>query len=580
MTTTPSHTSDPRFTWTNFYMEFSDKLLSYKDNRTPLVEKVREVCSRYGRYYLDNDEYPDGTFGPYRDICPFTVMASFNYRTADYTRGYYGIRYRIANELAEFLGVRTPTPDFSDCREIPLIGDRFAVLFKFARDRSDQDIDYLWRLFADAINLADYGDAKSRESFMTSYNQAMHTGWQVEEFWQVRILTLGLSWIRPWEYSSLHGSYERDVAIRLGLLSDHDTPIDNGKYLDIIDFFKCIFDADTSSVHSFPEYALALYEAINEPEDAFDPIGSLLASLSDMTQKYSIRDIVDEGCFVEESKLEAVIIQLKHKKNLILQGPPGTGKTWLAKKLAYALIEHKDDSRVRSFQFHPNISYEDFIRGYRPTEDGRLMLVDGPFLKIVEDAANDPQNDYVMVIEEINRGNPAQIFGEMLTLLESNKRDPSEALTLAHPKSDDERVHIPSNVYVIGTMNLADRSIALVDFALRRRFAFVDIDPVFDARWRLFVNREYNLSIGFLADIGSWMTALNESISSDRRLGPNFQIGHSVMIPTSSTSHENQIQWFRDVVEFEIGPLLYEYWFNEPEKAEREKRQLLRGLEE
>ena len=192
---------------------------------------------------------------------------------------------------------------------------------------------------------------------------------------------------------------------------------------------------------------------------------------------YTVDDIMADGCFLEESRLRTILNRLKAKKNLILQGPPGTGKTWLAKKLAFALIGQVDDRRVRRFQFHPNLSYEDFIRGYRPNPDGRLTLVDGPFLEVVNAAKLDQSNDYVMVIEEINRGNPAQIFGEMLTLLEADKRDPGEALRLAHSGSNGERVYIPPNVYVIGTMNVADRSIALVDLALRRRFAFVDLEP-------------------------------------------------------------------------------------------------------
>ena len=176
--------------------------------------------------------------------------------------------------------------------------------------------------------------------------------------------------------------------------------------------------------------------------------------------------------------------RLQTKQNLILQGPPGTGKTWLAKKLAYALIGHKDDSKVRPLQFHPNLSYEDFVRGWRPQGDGKLELVDGPFLQMLEDAQPDLDSKHVMVIEEINRGNPAQIFGEMLTLLEADKRNEGEALALAYPRKPGERVHIPPNVYVIGTMNVADRSLALVDLALRRRFAFFDLEPIFGSVWR------------------------------------------------------------------------------------------------
>ena len=301
--------------------------------------------------------------------------------------------------------------------------------------------------------------------------------------------------------------------------------------------------------------------------------------VSRKVREYSLQDIISGGCFLERAKLETILTRLEVKKNLILQGPPGTGKTWLAKKLAFALIGEQSDYRVRRLQFHPNMSYEDFIRGYRPAgNDGALNLVDGAFLKIVNNAKNDPDNDYVMVIEEINRGNPAQIFGEMLTLLEADKRDPSEALALAYPRSSDERVHIPPNVYVIGTMNVADRSIAMVDLALRRRFAFVDLEPVFGDIWRNWVNEQCGIPLDFLTNIEERITSLNEQIAADRTLGPQFRVGHSYVTPPEDTPIDNPHEWFSQVVETEIGPLLDEYWFDDTQKAESAKSELMAGL--
>ena len=187
---------------------------------------------------------------------------------------------------------------------------------------------------------------------------------------------------------------------------------------------------------------------------------------------------------MECNRLEEILEHFQLKKNLILQGPPGTGKTWLARKLAFALIGNKDQDKVQAVQFHPNLSYEDFVRGWRPSGDGKLDLVDGPFMEMINVARNDLDSDYVIVIEEINRGNPAQVFGEMLTLLETDKRKESEALALSYRKTKGERVYIPENVYVIGTMNIADRSLALVDLAFRRRFAFEELEPIFGPPWR------------------------------------------------------------------------------------------------
>ena len=294
---------------------------------------------------------------------------------------------------------------------------------------------------------------------------------------------------------------------------------------------------------------------------------------------YTLQDIIDDGCFLEQSKLETILNRLKAKKNLILQGPPGTGKTWLAKKLAFALIGQKDDRRVRRFQFHPNLSYEDFIRGFRPNVDGSLTLVDGPFLETVISAKSDPSNDYVMVIEEINRGNPAQIFGEMLTLLEADKREPGEALRLAHSSSDSEQfVYIPPNVYVIGTMNVADRSIALVDLALRRRFAFIDLDPTFGDVWRNWVHEQCGIALDFLTTVEERITTLNDRIADDPSLGPQFRIGHSYVTSAPRTPIDDPVEWFTQVVETEIGPLLDEYWFDNAAAAENANSALLADL--
>ncbi len=292
-----------------------------------------------------------------------------------------------------------------------------------------------------------------------------------------------------------------------------------------------------------------------------------------------ITNFVTDGCFLDQAKLEAILRRLRTKQNIILQGPPGTGKTWLAKRLAYALIGQKDDNKVRSFQFHPNMSYEDFVRGWRPQGGGKLELVDGPFPKLCDDARNDLGGKYVIVIEEINRGNPASTFGELLTLLEADKRDESEALALAYPREPCERFYIPPNVYVIGTMNTADRSIAMIDLALRRRFAFFDLEPVFSDVWRDWVHQNCGIPGDFLTDIAQRIASLNDQIADDRNLGRQFRIGHSHVTPPPGTAVDDPASWFREIVETEIAPLLYEYWFDDPSTADDAKDALLANLQ-
>lgn len=296
---------------------------------------------------------------------------------------------------------------------------------------------------------------------------------------------------------------------------------------------------------------------------------------------YVISDILDDGCFLSEKALKSALSRLRGKKNLILQGPPGTGKTWLAKRLGYLLIGTKDREItrkcMRSIQFHPSLSYEDFVRGWRPEGEGRLRLIDGIFLEVVKAAGAERDRPFVMVIEEINRGNPVQIFGEMLTLLEKDKRKEDEAIELAY-SSKSERIYIPDNLYVIGTMNIADRSLALVDFALRRRFAFVSLEPVFNETWMEWCVKQSGMDKKILSQIQERMIKLNNEIADARTLGEQFRIGHSYVTPAPSEQVTDTRTWFTEIVETEIAPLLEEYWFETPDKAASSKNNLLQDL--
>lgn len=288
---------------------------------------------------------------------------------------------------------------------------------------------------------------------------------------------------------------------------------------------------------------------------------------------YLLDDLIEEGCFISKDELESIQTKLKEKKNIILQGPPGTGKTWLAKRLASVIVGYRNSGNIKAIQFHPNTSYEDFIRGYRPSSDGKLELVDGPFLNIANQAKNDPDANYVIVIEEINRGNPAQIFGEMLTLLEASKRNPQEALELTY--GNEKGFYIPDNLYVIGTMNIADRSLAMVDFALRRRFAFFDLKPNFDDEWLEYMKDKSGISEEKLQKWQNCMIELNKKISDDQALGPAFTIGHSYLTTSQSIKDDQADKWFTTIVKTEIMPLLEEYWFRGTEQIKEAKDILL-----
>lgn len=281
---------------------------------------------------------------------------------------------------------------------------------------------------------------------------------------------------------------------------------------------------------------------------------------------FSVADIITDGCFHSKERLQEILDHWRDKRNLVLQGAPGTGKTWLAKRLAQALIGSQAPDAIRSVQFHPNTSYEDFVRGWRPTSGGQLVLTDGVLIQHAERARESADIPHVLIIEEINRGNPAQAFGEMLTLIEGSKRNPSDALMLSYPRSDDEQFYLPDNLYILGTMNIADRSLALVDFALRRRFAFETLDPALTDSWAAHLRKKLGNDTSLVEKIRLRISELNQQISEDPMLGAHFAIGHSYVTPTDSQS--NGTSWYNGVVDTQIAPLLAEYWFDDRAKAD------------
>lgn len=572
-----------RFEWTDFYEAVAEKLLAHADDRTPLIEGIHEIASRVpGLTYLQ-DKFPDGTSGPLRDICPFTTMGTFNRSMTDANRK------TIAGELATLLGVTVPVPPSFE--GIPVLNNQRSWFFAYADKRGAGDIDALWKVFVAASKMVDGDQLDTRDAFIRAYDEATQV-WGVA--WN---LSTGLYWAHPWEFLTLDSQSRHYINKRLGLnvaISGQQGPCDGRAYLKLLDDLRSRFGEDGYPVHSFPDLSLASWmykDLVDEPVPAGD-IGTNAGAEQETEGEvreafqvaapivpYSVEDILKDGCFLERAEIDRLLERLRTKKNLILQGPPGTGKTWLAKRLAFALMGQKDDSKVRAVQFHPNLSYEDFVRGWRPTGEGKLSLADGVFMEAIKAASKDPSSKFVVVIEEINRGNPAQIFGELLTLLEAGKRTPNEALELCYPDADGKRrpVHIPENLYVVGTMNIADRSLALVDLALRRRFAFVGLEPRLGQVWRDWVVKECAVDPGLVADIERRVAELNDQIAADARLGKQFRIGHSYVTPAHRLEAGDSKKWFQQVVETEIGPLLDEYWFDAPDEAQKAIARLTQG---
>ena len=280
--------------------------------------------------------------------------------------------------------------------------------------------------------------------------------------------------------------------------------------------------------------------------------------------------------FIADNELEAALAGLQRRRALLLQGPPGTGKTYLARRLAWLLLGARDESRIELIQFHPGYGYEDFMLGFRPGPKGQFQLVPGVLPLLCQRAAADPSQPYFLLIDELNRGNVARIFGELLLLLEPDKRGPAHALRLPYAPPSAPRFFVPDNLYVIGTLNLADRSLAPLDYALRRRFAFVGLAPQFGPPLRELLKAS-QVPAPLLDLLTQRMSALNEVIAADPELGPDFEIGHSYFCAPPAQPAEASA-WLRLIFEQEIGPLLADYWREQPDKATGQLRRLLEGV--
>lgn len=372
--------------------------------------------------------------------------------------------------------------------------------------------------------------------------------------------------------------YEANPVKQIVAIAEIDTPSD-GQHI----YFKKVeslqYPIDYASFKDAPE--LKSMEFIQNKNgslfkvapDEYEYLIDLIRESNPKEENKQLKPYTQENflneVYMSEEDYTKLRLLLQNKKNIILQGAPGVGKTFSAKRLAYSMMGDIDESRIEFIQFHQNYSYEDFMMGYRPNEDGGFELKKGVFYNFCKRAQSNPDKDYYFIIDEINRGNLSKIFGELLMLIEKDYRDTE--IKLAY---NGEMFCVPSNLYIIGMMNTADRSLAMIDYALRRRFSFYEMTPGFDTEGF----KKYQESIGNdkFDSVVNAIVSLNQDITNDDSLGSGFCIGHSYFC--SSKPKDINDLWLENIVEYDLKPMLREYWFDNDSKYQMAVDKLLDSL--
>ena len=545
-----------QFDWVDFYKEFAFKLVSYKEKRAELIQKVKAIYQMTGISMptLDKDNN-------IMDIDPFTIFGLFNKGLKNENR------IKILTAIAELFELSHDIPTSFD--SIPVLMNQNATYYLFYTDRGDSDIDDLWELFVTALAYSENSTSENKDHFSRYFDKVIN-----RKNNNNAKITMGLYWIASNSFLNIDEP-NKDYIYESGKLPlelVHKLPrihskISASDYFSIVESLKNYLESPQSELKNFNELSFAAWkysEQVKKEKQAKKEVSESSAPRYDLPSEdtkesekvdtsYTREDFLKE-VFVSAEDYDRLATILRLKKNIILEGAPGVGKTFIADRLAYSLMGEKAIDRVKMVQFHQSYSYEDFIMGFRPSASG-FELRKGPFYQFCKQAEGDESNDYFFIIDEINRGNLSKIFGELFMLIEMDKRGRDLQLLYS-----DEQFSIPENLYIIGMMNTADRSLAMLDFALRRRFAFFELKPGFDSDG--FKEYQSHLKNEKFDALINTVKHLNEIIASDESLGEGFCIGHSYFCNLIPNSIDQQV--LSSIVEYELIPLLKEYWFDEP----------------
>ncbi len=546
------------YEWTTFYEIFAKRLLDYKNNRGELIEKINSAYNLMEEATIQNPLIRKDK--EVKDICPFTIFGFFNKGITDENR------ILTIKKLTEVLNIEEEVP--TSFIGIPKKNNISAFFFENEEKRGEEDINNLWEMFEIAIKLSENYTGENKQKFIEVYDKVIT---QNKVSWSI---TTGMYWIKPWSYLTLDSNTRKKLRKKLNIEIKESKICDGTEYIRLVELLKENFKDENYEVHSFPELSHKSWNEKMEIDEVYN-----IDELHELEENKVYDDYTKENLllesFIDTEEYDTIKNLIIRKKNIILKGVAGVGKTYIAKRLAYSLIGKKDTSKIKMIQFHQSYSYEDFIMGYRPCETG-FELKTGPFYDFSKLASENPDEKYFFIIDEINRGNMSKIFGELMMLIESDKR--GEELTLTY---DDKPFSVPENLYIIGMMNTADRSLTMIDYALRRRFSFFELQPAFrkDKFKKELLERGVNEHM--INKINSKISDINDEIVKDVNLGKGFRIGHSYFCDYDNEIRKGDVKkWYEEIIKYEIKPLLEEYWFDDESKALESIKELLGNADE